>query len=342
MEDIMELEDKVLEKFRSSLANHRDELIQWINDSGGQKDVHLGGTSVNDVLKVISELKETLEKIDQGTFGICEVCHEDVDASRLEMDYTACVCLEHLNEVQRRSLERDLELAGKVQRQLLACCTPSLPGVQISVFSKPAQVVGGDYYDFFGYPDTSQGIVIADVMGKGLSASMLMSNLQASLRIIGPDYDDPAKIARRLNDLFLRNLKLIRFISIFMGILDPECRTLRYCNAGHHSPLLHKAASGEILTLQPTGPAIGLSPDPEYTSESVEIEPGDFLLLYTDGIIENRNRDNEEFGEERLRKFLAENHKKSAEDFIPALVKTAQAFSSEIHDDVTLMALKRE
>jgi len=331
-----------LEKFRSSLTSHRDELIQWMNDQSTRKDVHLGGTSVNDVLKVISELKETLEKINRGSFGICEVCHEDVDTSRLEMDYTASVCLEHMNEVQRRSLERDLELAGKVQRQLLACCTPGLPGIQISVFSQPAQVVGGDYYDFFGYPDGSQGIVIADVMGKGLSASMLMSNLQASLRIIGPEYDDPAKIARRLNDLFLRNLKLIRFISIFMGILDPECRKLRYCNAGHHSPLLRKASSGEILTLQPTGPAIGLSPDPEYMSESVDIEPGDFLLLYTDGIIENRNRDNEEFGEERLKRFLAENHTQTADDFIPTLVKSAQAFSRELHDDVTLMALKRE
>ena len=336
------MEDKVLEKFRSSLVNHRDELIQWINDSGGEKDIHLGGTSVNEVLKVVSELKETLEKMDQGSFGRCDVCHEDVDPSRLEMDYTASVCLEHLNEAQRRSLERDLELAGKVQRQLLACCKPYLPGVQISFYSKPAQVVGGDYYDFFGYPDGSQGFVIADVMGKGLSASMLMSNLQASLRIIGPEHDDPAKIARRLNDLFLRNLKLIRFISIFIGILEPKRRTLRYCNAGHHSPLLRESSSGEIRALTPTGPAIGLSPDPEYTSETIAVNPEDFLLLYTDGVVENRNHKDEEFGEEQLKRFLEESHSKTADDFIPALLEKTRTYQSGAPDDVTLMALKWE
>ncbi|MEJ2536246.1 MAG: hypothetical protein P8048_04210 [Calditrichia bacterium] len=167
----MELEDKVLEKFRSSLVNHRDELVQWINDKGTNKEVRLGGTSVNDVLKVVSELKDTLEKIDQGSFGICEVCHEDVDTSRLEMDYTASVCLEHMNEVQRRSLERDLELAGKVQRQLLACCFPagSGGGWRLLRFLRLSKWFPGDCHS----RRDGQGIIrqYADVQSAGIAAN---------------------------------------------------------------------------------------------------------------------------------------------------------------------------
>ena len=196
--------------------------------------------------------------------------------------------------------------------------------------------------DFFGFEDGSQGITIADVMGKGLSASMLMSNLQASLRIIGPEYGDPKQIAFRLNHLFLHNLKLIRFISIFMGIINPIDYTIRYCNAGHHPPILFKANKQEIQLLMPTGPAIGLSREPVYSSETIKLDPGDLLLLYTDGLLESRNRKVEEFGEPRLIDYIKQHNQENAEKIISGIMETIKSFSDYITDDITMMVLKRD
>ena len=276
------MDQDVLQKFRGTLLSHRNELNHWLREKKTRKEWHLGGIPIKNFLAVLSELDTTLQKLDQGNFGECEVCHEDVNTELLEVDYTASICIEHLSEKQRRSLESDLELAGKVQHQLLPGCAPSLPDMHIAMYSKPAQFVGGDYYDFFACPNGSQGIAIADVMGKGLSASMLMSNLQATLRIIGPQFQDPAQTAQRLNELFVHNLKLIRFISIFIGIFNPESFTIQYCNAGHHPPFLWKAATAEVVQLFPTGPAIGLSKEPEFNLDSILLEKGDLLLLYTD------------------------------------------------------------
>jgi len=187
----------------------------------------------------------------------------------------------------------------------------------------------------------AQGLAIADVMGKGLSASMLMSNLQATLRIIGPEYHSPALIAKRLNELFIHNLKLIRFISIFIGIYSPDNFTLQYSNAGHHPPFLWKAASGEIIQLFPTGPAIGLSKEPDFSLNSITLERGDLLLLYTDGILELRNDEGEEFGEENLKNLMRKFNRLEAVKIIEEIRSAITRFSSHPQDDISLMALKR-
>ena len=209
------------------------------------------------------------------------------------------------------------------------------------MYSQPAQVVGGDYYDFFACPNGSQGLAIADVMGKGLSASMLMSNLQATLRIIGPQFQNPAMITGRLNELFVHNLKLIRFISIFVGIFSPETFTLQYSNAGHHPPFLWKAASREIVQLFPTGPAIGLSKDPKFNWDSVLLQKGDLLLLYTDGILELRNDKGKEFGEDNLKSLIRKYHTLEAVKFVEEIKSAVARFSSVVQDDISLMVLQR-
>jgi sigma-B regulation protein RsbU (phosphoserine phosphatase) len=335
------MEQSALDKFRSFLIAHRDELNSWLIEDDSGKSIRLAGKSLDSVIQVMSEIQQTLEKLDNGSFGKCEVCHEDVNTELLEVDFTSCVCIDHFSEKQIRSLERDLELAGKVQRQLLPCCAPLLPEIDIAMYSKPAQVVGGDYYDFFACQNGSQGLAIADVMGKGLSASMLMSNLQATLRIIGPEYHSPALIAKRLNELFVHNLKLIRFISIFIGIYSPENFTLQYSNAGHHPPFLWKAASEEMVLLYPTGPAIGLSKEPDFGFETVSFGKGDLLLLYTDGILEIRNDRGEEFGEENLKDTISKFNTLEASQIIEEIKSAAYRFSSNPQDDISLMVLKR-
>jgi serine phosphatase RsbU (regulator of sigma subunit) len=283
------MDQKSLKKFQETLSTHRDLILEWLNQDSHHQKTHLAARSTEDVAHLLSELKTALDKIEDKKFGKCEVCDGDIEEERLELDYTTSVCLDHFSEKQIRALEEDMELAGRVQRQLLPCCFPEIPELEIAAHTQSAGIVGGDYYDFFINKDGCQGLAIADVMGKGFPASLLMANLQASLRILGPEYRTPGEIVSRLNDLFRNNLKLIRFISLFLGIIDIENQTLKYCNSGHHPPILWNELSGKIMLLQPTAPAIGLITNGRFKSGVIPYHSGDLLLLYTDGVIEARN-----------------------------------------------------
>ena len=177
-------------------------------------------------------------------------------------------------------------------------------------------------------------------MGKGLPASMLMSNLQASLRILGPEYEEPDKLAIHLNELFLYNLKLIKFISIFLAKIDINNRSLQYCNAGHHPAIWREAASSAIHWLNPTGPAIGLTKNATYTSEELQFRSGDLFIFYTDGLVEARNSEDEEFGEDRLVDFVKSHHNADADVVLDKLLDAAKNFAMKFHDDMTILVIK--
>ncbi len=339
----------LLSRFRSSLTEHRNGLLEWFSDSSISTKKHVcecgqesEGIIAENNPPIISEIDKSIDQIDQGDFGKCCVCNEEVETELLEFDYKANVCLDHYTETERRELESDLELASKVQKHLLPHSLPAMQNIEMAALSKPARIVGGDYYDFFCYRSCLQGLAIADVMGKGLPASMLMSNLQASLRIIGPDMDELNSVLTRLNELFRYNLKLIRFISIFLAAIDEKNDLLHYSNAGHHPPVLWSQATNSIKLLNPTGPAIGLMPEPKYKSETVEFKEGDLLLLYTDGLVEARNSVGEEFGEERLEFFVNNHHTKNANDFLDQLRKEVEAFAEKIDDDLTMLVIKNQ
>jgi sigma-B regulation protein RsbU (phosphoserine phosphatase) len=334
------MEVKNLQHFHQTISQHKDTLQEWLKSERSEKEIYLGDASLRDVLNIVSEFKELLEKIEQKEFGKCEVCQGEVEIDRLEQDCTTCICLDCYSDDQLRDLERDLELAAKVQQQLLPCCTPSMEGVQIAFRSKSARVVSGDYHDFFTLKSGYQGIVIGDVMGKGLPASMLMSNLQASLRILGPDYDKLDKLAAHLNRLFRYNLKLIKFISLFLGSIDLPERKFTYCNAGHHSPLWVQTKKNSVKWLKPTSPAIGLIPDAEFKSSEIRIDKEDIIVLYTDGLIESRNHEKEEFGEERLIESVKKGDKHTAEELVADIWNDVDAYAAHITDDITLMVVK--
>lgn len=329
-----------LDRFRHALTKHRDTLLEWLSTDSTHKFVHLGTATSQDVFQVISELKDALERIDSGQFGQCRECNGEVEPEQLALDFTNCVCLDHYSKDQIHALENDLELAAKVQRQLLPCCVPSLPGIKIAAHAEPACIVGGDYYDFFQFNNSNaQGIVLSDVMGKGLPASILMSNLQASLRILGPEHDELPALAVRLNKLFRYNLTLIRFITLFLAKIDIDSGTLHYCNAGHNPPLWWQAASRSIKWLEPTGPAIGLVHEPKYAAKTLQLNPGDLLLLYTDGLIEARNPDGEEFGDHRLASYVKDYIHEPADALLTGIRQAAASFSGGFQDDVTMVVL---
>lgn len=287
-------------------------------------------------------IEASLEKIEEKTLGVCVVCHGYVDSSLLEMDYTASVCLDHYSEAERRRLEAELELSQIVQRALLPQRVPNIQGVELAAFSRPSEIIGGDYFDFFRYRDGAHGLVIADVSGHGVSAGMLMSSLQTALRTIAPDSDSPAEILERINHFYIHNIHFTTFVTVFLARFDPANLSFAYVNAGHNPPVLHRRESGEVIWLRPTAPAVGLVEDFHPRTESLVFSKGDSLLLYTDGVTEILNSGNREFGMESLAEVFRQNAGLKASDTLQAVRQSMSAFGENkpLADDVTMIALK--
>jgi len=326
--------------FKQTLSKHRDDLLEIVETDCPHRDINLHGAEIKDVLKIVNDVKQALERIEKEEFGQCTVCGEEVEIERLHHDFTTHICLEHYTKDELRDLERDLELSVKVQKQLLPCCAPRIQNLQFAHFIKPAGIVGGDYYDFFNLAQDIQGVVIADVMGKGLPASMLLANLQASLKSLGPKHNDLGTLASKLNELFRYNTQLIRFISLCMVSIDIDQGKIQYCNAGHHPPVFWDYDQKKVHWLKPTGPAIGLTLNAKYETHTIEISANDILLLYTDGIVEARNNTDSEFGEKRLADHIEKNHKKSAQELLTGLRQSAESFAGKFQDDVAILVIK--
>src|SRR5688572_23837018 len=271
-------------------------------------------------------IETSLEKIEEQTLGICVICHEPVDSELLQMDYTASVCLGHFTEAELRQLESELELSQVVQRALLPQRLPNISGVELAAFNRPSEIIGGDYFDFFRFKDGTQGIVIADVSGHGVSAGMLMSSLQTALRTMAPDTDSPAEILERINRFYIHNINFTTFVTVFLARLDPSTRVLDYVNAGHNPPDLFRKQDGEITWLMPTAAAVGLMEEYHPETRSVALEDGDVLLLYTDGLTEASNSLGEQFGDERLDELIRQNADLPVADIIQAVRQSMATF----------------
>jgi sigma-B regulation protein RsbU (phosphoserine phosphatase) len=287
-------------------------------------------------------IDESLAKIEDGTLGICEVCHGIVDENLLEMDYTACVCLDHYSDSERRRLESELELSQIVQRALMPKHAPDIFGVEVAAFSRPAEIIGGDYFDFFKFKDGTPGLVIADVSGHGVSAAMLMSSLQTALQTMAPDTDSPAEILERINRFYIHNIRFTTFVTVFLARYDSSSRTLTYVNSGHNPPAVFCRNSSEINWLRRTAPAVGLAEEYFPRTETVQLSEGDMLLLYTDGITEAFNNEMEQFGTKRLAEFIQNAAELSAADMLQVVRQGISAYNGNapLADDLTMVALK--
>ena len=328
-----------LDKFRNALWQNKEALLNWLESDSPDDNICLAGSKQADVNSLITEIKHALDRVECGVFGKCDRCDGDVEIERLEADFTCSTCLTHYTKGQIDRLEKELSMVSKVQRDLLPCKLPSLPGIQIAAHTQSAGVVGGDYYDFFTCPRGTQGLAIADVMDKGLPAGVIVSNLQASLRILGEQIASPDELMTRLNGLFKHNLNLVRFFSIFIGNVDLNARSLVYCNGGHHPPIWFQAATRELHWLCPTGPAIGLTQNATYHSETIPLNIGDILVLFTDGLVETLAQNGKTFDEKKLAAFVRRNHNESADAILKGLLQTAQE-SGTFQDDVTLIVVR--
>lgn len=340
------MDARIFQRIRENLLRQRQNLLDWLQYTpNSKKQIHLGPAEETAVQAHLQILDTALAKAEDKTLGICKICHDYIEPDRLEMDFTANVCLSHYSVEDMRRLEAELELAHKVHKALLPQELPQIPGLQLAAFIQPADIVGGDYFDFFRFRDGALGVAIADVMGKGLPASMLMASLQASLRILVPENTCPATVLQRLNGLFCHNVHLIKFITIFLGRLDPATHELEYCNAGHNPPLLLRGNNrDDRYWLQPTGAAIGLAESFDYHAATVTLTPGDVFMLYTDGVTEAMNTAHEEFGDQRLAEIAARHHAASPQIAIRELRTALQTFIGKqmFSDDVTIVAGKME
>ena len=331
----------IFERIQTSLDEKRQNVTEFLETaSDTEKDLCLCDDDhcVQDHLHVITT---SLEKLENKSLGVCEICHGYVDTSRLEMDYTASICLEHYSEAEMRRLESELELSQIVQRALLPQKTPVISGIEVAAFSRPAEIIGGDYFDFFKYRDGMHGFVIADVSGHGVSAGMLMSSLQTAIRTMAPDTDSPAEILERINRFYIHNINFTTFVTVFLARFDPATLTITYVNAGHNPPAIHRRENNGIDWLMPTAPAIGLAEFFHPRTESFTLAKGDSLLLYTDGVTEVLNS-MEQFGQDRLAELFLQSADLTAPDILQTILQRASAFGENktLADDVTMVALK--
>jgi sigma-B regulation protein RsbU (phosphoserine phosphatase) len=247
-----------------------------------------------------------------------------------------------LGASRRRQLqaeEREREDVEAVQRGFLPKEIPQMEGFEISGAWLPARVVGGDYFDVQAFSESKLGMSIADVAGKGMSAALLMSNLQAALKSLASEEASPEDLCGKVNRIICSNISRDRFITAFYGLLDSTCNRLVFTNAGHNSPILvHR--DGSCLRLGEGGVPLGLFPDWKYERGEVELTAGDRLVLFTDGVTEVSGADGEEFGEERLAAVLLENRHLSARELQERILAEVDKFSGgRFEDDATLVVV---
>ncbi len=249
----------------------------------------------------------------------------------------------HEQLIEKKRLEGQLEVARQVQLELLPASDPELSGYDISAYNFPTEEVSGDYYDWVSIYEDQIAIVIADVSGKGVPASLLMAFLRASLRAathIG--YATHISMAK-VNYLLWESIERNQFVTAFYGILDGPNRTLSYSVAGHNPPLLVDAA-GKHRFIERGGLPLGMFRDTRYHEYYLSFEPGDVLVLYTDGATEASNPAGEEFGRERLARAVKANIDKNARDLIMSLQKEVLDWTDGVGaaDDVTFFVIKAQ
>lgn len=337
------METDLYHRIQQRLSEKRHNLSAWLEQAPEQeKEIHLASVREAGLQSHLEVIEESIQKAEACCLGECQICHECVNQELLEMDYTTSVCLDHLTEPERRQLETELELSAMVQKALLPQQPPNIPGLDLAAFSRPAQIVGGDYYDFVQFRGGAQGLAIADVEGHGVSSGMLMTSLQASLRTLVPEYTSPIDVLERINRFYLHNIQFTTFVTAFLGSFDPDHRQLTYCNAGHNPPLICRDEGRRVEWLAPTGPALGLVEEFSLTSRTVSLRPGDMLLLYTDGVTEATNASEEQFGPERLEQVARQAGKDSAEGLVRQVLQALydHAGGQPIADDTTLVACR--
>ena len=248
----------------------------------------------------------------------------------------------HEEQQEYIKMQEQVALAAKIQAELLPREFPKLPGYEIVGKNIPAQVVGGDYFDFVAMDDGRWSICLGDVSGKGLPASLLMANTQATLRSQTLLSSPPKQSIERANTLLHRSTGPDKFVTLFYGILDLTNHHLSYCNAGHDNPFLVRS-NGDIRRLSTGGLVLSIMESSLYEEETLPLNTNDVVILYSDGITEAMNPEEEQFGEDRLLAVIQEHRSRSASGLLEEIIKAAKHHAGKAPqaDDMTVVVVKR-
>lgn len=248
-------------------------------------------------------------------------------------------------ESDSRFFERNMEIARDVQKSFIPQQPPSIPGLSCETFYRPAQSIGGDYYDFLELENQRWGIAIGDVSGKGIGAALVMANLQASVRAqaLHP-HVDPATLIGLVNRLVHESSPVHFYASLFYAEYEPASRVLTYVNAGQNPPVVIRCRDGQsrVFRLQPGAAPVGLFADSGYTSASFQLEDRDILVACTDGIIEAENGEGESWGQQRLESLFASCQRQTPKQALQQIVNEISAFTAggPQRDDITLVVIQ--
>ncbi len=249
----------------------------------------------------------------------------------------------HGQIVENRAQEREIEIARSIQENLLPKSMPILPNFEIAGFSHPANMVGGDYFDVIPLGDGRYVLAIADVSGKGVPAAILLSGVRAAVQIeVRELVKNPIPMVMdRLNQMVCRDTSNNMFVTMLLGVLDPQQRTFTYTNAGHVHPILFYQ-NGTMDTLEQGGCFLGVMPGAVYEEAFVTIPPESLLIMYSDGVTDMLNEKNEMFNQERLIRFILDHANQSAKNFCRKLEEKTQTFrgTADLFDDFTALVLK--
>ncbi len=276
---------------------------------------------------------------------IREFSREDLNLLTV-MANVAAIRIEHarLNEIEEaeRAMAKDMQQAALIQKGLLPSKPPSVPGLDIAGKTTACRTVGGDYYDFLEFSDGRVGMLVGDVAGKGMPAALLMSSLQARVQVLFEEADDLARKIGRLNKAICSNCPDNRFITFFMTVANPATGELAYTNAGHNPPLVVRSAGG-FETLRGGGVILGILPQAVYEESRMQMEPGDVLVLFSDGVTEAVDPNDQDFGEERLAALVASLRHLPAAEIVEAIDAAVTEFTqgAPAADDITVVVVRK-
>ncbi|HEX4003979.1 MAG TPA: SpoIIE family protein phosphatase [Candidatus Acidoferrales bacterium] len=322
---------------REQLEKRRDEIKILLSSIPTTEPA----TATAPFVELLEEVDSAVQRMDAGTYGICDVCHDTVEKERLIADPLVRLCLDHLSSDEQRALERDLELASQVQRGLMPQSDAEFRDWRIHYQYKPAGMVSGDYFDLIAPANDGDLIfLLGDVSGKGVAASLLMTHLHAMFRTLASANMELCKLIEMANRLFCQSTTAGQYATLVCGRAG-RSGEIELASAGH-APALVISSNG-VKELGSTGLPLGLFATGGYTIHRLRLEPGDSVLLFTDGISEANDGSGREYGVHGISAAVAGRHGWPPKELVAACLGDVRRHSAGVRqaDDQTLMAIQK-
>ena len=298
------------------------------------------------IVSAYGDMKNIRTAMNRGAFDFVTK-PLDFDDLRVTIDRT----LRHLEEWREAlasrdklvALQNELDVASQMQQSILPTAFPSNPGYQVFANMEPARNVGGDFYDILPLEDGSVGLAIADVSDKGVPAALFMMSSRTLMKGAAIGSENVGQVLSEVNDLLNEDNDAAMFVTVLYAVYDPKTNALSYASGGHDPPLIVRSDGSSVLAPSTHGVALGVAPGIEYGYHEMSLEPGDTVVLFTDGVTEAMNADNEQFGIERLREVFVGNPPADSEEANRAVFEAVRDFAGDTpqSDDITCLTLRR-